>query len=66
VTSHMSSGAASALQPGPTVDSAWSLLRAASALADSLDRKGRFEVFGEDENTGSAHRVQYAVRFNLP
>ena len=23
-------------------------------------------VFGEDEPTGSAHRVQYAVRFNLP
>jgi len=27
---------------------------------------GSREVFGEDENTGSAHRVQYAVRFNLP
>ena len=27
---------------------------------------GNREVFGEDENTGSAHRVQYAVRFNLP
>jgi hypothetical protein len=28
---------------------------------------GRREVFGDDENTdGSAHRIQYAVRFNLP
>jgi hypothetical protein len=27
---------------------------------------GNREVFGEGENTGSAHRVQYAVRFNLP
>jgi riboflavin-specific deaminase-like protein len=34
------------------VDSAWSLLRAASALAESLDRKGRFEIFGEDEVGG--------------
>ena len=34
------------------VDHAWSLLRAASALADGLDRRGRFEVFGEDESEG--------------
>ncbi len=27
---------------------------------------GSREVFGEDDDTGSAHRVQYAVRFNLP
>ena len=27
---------------------------------------GDRKVFGDDENTGSAHRVQYAVRFNLP
>ena len=27
---------------------------------------GSREVFGEGDNDGSAHRVQYAVRFNLP
>ncbi|HEY6360840.1 MAG TPA: DcaP family trimeric outer membrane transporter, partial [Vicinamibacterales bacterium] len=27
---------------------------------------GRREVFGEDGDSGTAHRVQYAVRFNLP
>ena len=27
---------------------------------------GRREVFGEDGDNASAHRVQYAVRFNLP
>ena len=27
---------------------------------------GHREVFGEDEANGSAHRVQFAVRFNLP
>jgi hypothetical protein len=27
---------------------------------------GRREVFGEEGDNGSAHRVQYAVRFNLP
>jgi hypothetical protein len=27
---------------------------------------GRREVFGDAPNTGTAHRVQYAVRFNLP
>ena len=27
---------------------------------------GRREVFGDEEDSGSAHRVQYAVRFNLP
>ena len=27
---------------------------------------GRREVFGDDEDSGAAHRVQYAVRFNLP
>jgi hypothetical protein len=27
---------------------------------------GNREVFGDADNTGSAHRVQYAVRFNLP
>ena len=27
---------------------------------------GHREVFGDDDNGGSAHRVQYAVRFNLP
>jgi len=48
----MSSSAASVLQHGSTVDAAWSLLRAASALADSLERNGRFEVFGADEVDG--------------
>ena len=37
------------LHDGSAVDSAWSLLRAASALADGLDRNGRFTVFVEDE-----------------
>jgi hypothetical protein len=27
---------------------------------------GRREVFGPDQDEGTAHRVQYAVRFNLP
>jgi hypothetical protein len=27
---------------------------------------GRRETFGEQDTTGSAHRLQYAVRFNLP
>jgi hypothetical protein len=27
---------------------------------------GRREVFGDDQDEGTAHRVQYAVRFNLP
>ena len=27
---------------------------------------GRREVFGSDNANGTAHRVQYAVRFNLP
>lgn len=27
---------------------------------------GHREVFGEDDQSGNAHRVQYAVRFNLP
>jgi riboflavin-specific deaminase-like protein len=34
------------------LDSAWSLLRAASALADSLDRGNQVEVFAEDEAKG--------------
>ena len=48
----MSSGAASLPQHGSTVDAAWTLLRAASALAEGLDRNGRIEVFGEDELHG--------------
>lgn len=35
-----------------TADAAWTLLRAASALADALDRNGRFEVFGADDVHG--------------
>jgi riboflavin-specific deaminase-like protein len=48
----MSSGAASLPQHRSTVDAAWTLLRAASALAEGLERNGRFEVFGEDEVHG--------------
>ena len=39
-------------QQGSTVDAAWTLLRAASALADTLDRNGRFELFGVDDVHG--------------
>lgn len=48
----MSSTTASALRDESALDSAWSLLRAASALADSLDRGNQFEVFAEDEAKG--------------
>jgi riboflavin-specific deaminase-like protein len=34
---------------GSAVDSAWSILRAASALANELEREGHGVVFGEDE-----------------
>jgi diaminohydroxyphosphoribosylaminopyrimidine deaminase / 5-amino-6-(5-phosphoribosylamino)uracil reductase len=52
VTDQMSSGTASVSQHESTVDATWALLRAASALADSLDRNGRFEVFGADDLHG--------------
>lgn len=48
----MSFPTASALRDESALDSAWSLLRAASALADSLDRGNQFEVFAEDETKG--------------
>jgi diaminohydroxyphosphoribosylaminopyrimidine deaminase / 5-amino-6-(5-phosphoribosylamino)uracil reductase len=48
----MSSQPASVLQAESAVDSAWSLVRAASVLADRLDRSGRHEVFGEDQAAG--------------
>jgi len=48
----MSSPTASALQDESALDAAWSLLRAASARADRLDRGNRLEVFGEDEAEG--------------
>jgi len=48
----MSSKMASVLQHASAVDSAWRLVRAASALADGLDRSGRFEVFGDDGSDG--------------
>jgi riboflavin-specific deaminase-like protein len=48
----MSSPTASALRDESALDAAWSLLRAASALADRLDRSNRLEVFGEDEVEG--------------
>jgi diaminohydroxyphosphoribosylaminopyrimidine deaminase/5-amino-6-(5-phosphoribosylamino)uracil reductase len=48
----MSSGTASVAQHESTADAAWALLRAASALADTLDRNGRFEVFTADDVNG--------------
>jgi riboflavin-specific deaminase-like protein len=48
----MSSPTASALRDESALDAAWSLLRAASALADSLDRGNQLEVFAEDEAKG--------------
>ena len=48
----MSSGAASLPQHGSIVDSAWTLLRAASALAEGLDGDARIELFGDDELQG--------------
>jgi diaminohydroxyphosphoribosylaminopyrimidine deaminase / 5-amino-6-(5-phosphoribosylamino)uracil reductase len=48
----MSSETASVLQHPSAVDSAWALLRAARALADGLDRSGRFELFGDAEPDG--------------
>ena len=44
--------AASIQQHGAAADSAWSLLRAASALADTLEREGCARVFWEDEAQG--------------
>jgi riboflavin-specific deaminase-like protein len=48
----MSSAASSTLQYGSAVDTAWRLLRTASALADSLERDGRAQLFGTDEADG--------------
>lgn len=48
----MSFPTASALRDESALDAAWSLLRAASALADRLDRGNRLEVFAEDEAEG--------------
>ena len=42
--------AASVQQHGAAADSAWSILRAASTLADGLDREGHVVVFGQDEH----------------
>jgi len=39
-------------QSGSAVDSAWSILRAAGALADGLEREDRCQVFVEDERQG--------------
>ena len=44
--------AASIQQRGAAADSAWSILRAASALADGLEREGCVTVFGQDEHQG--------------
>ena len=50
----MSSEAVTAFIPhnGSAVDSAWSILRAAAALADRLEREDKGLVFGEDEAHG--------------
>jgi hypothetical protein len=53
----MSSGTATVLQHGPGVDAAWSLLRAASAAAERLDRSGRFEMFRADTADGLQNRA---------
>ena len=44
--------AASVQQRGAAADSAWSILRAASTLAEALDREGCARVFEEDEHQG--------------
>ena len=44
--------AASTQQRGAAADSAWGILRAASTLADGLERDGCFRVFGKDEHQG--------------
>ena len=43
---------ASIQQDGAAADSAWSLLRAAGAMADRLEREGCAQVFCEDETDG--------------
>ena len=48
----MSSRTASVLQDESAVDSAWSLLRAARAMADELDTMGRHQLFGVEETDG--------------
>ena len=44
--------AVSVQQRGAAADSAWSILRAASTLADGLEHGGRVTVFGQDEHQG--------------
>ena len=39
-------------QRGEVADAAWNILRAASVMANGLDRAGRDEVFGQDEQEG--------------
>ncbi|MDA1183555.1 MAG: RibD family protein [Acidobacteria bacterium] len=39
-------------QRGAVADAAWGILRAASAMAEALDRAGRAEVFGPDDREG--------------
>ena len=54
VTSLMSSQGAtvSIEQKGAAADSAWTMLRAASAMAEALDREGDVRAFREDEALG--------------
>jgi len=44
--------AAPVQQRGAAADLAWSILRAASALAEGLEREGGLRVFGQDEQQG--------------
>ena len=44
--------AASIQQRGAAADSAWSILRAASTLAEGLEREGCLRVFGQDGHQG--------------
>ena len=48
----LSQDVASIRQNGVAADSAWSMLRAAGALADKLDREGSVKAFCEDEVHG--------------
>lgn len=48
----MSSRTASVLHDESAVDAAWSLLRAARAMADELDTMGRYQLFGVDDAEG--------------
>ena len=48
----MGTDTASVLSPGSAVDTTWHLLRAASDLAERLDRDGRLEAYATDDAHG--------------